>query len=1352
MDSTHPPTPDQPQDGDPPPPLFPARTLNINMFRTSTTQERAQLTPPPPTPPATPALIPVRLPPPSDMFPEKPLQPRPASVHQDAVMGPRRPPSSSDHVEIPPDYLPVCITNVDTGLAFQAFAVLDSGANGEVINVEFAKKLGCVIVPVPGLMTAFHADAKPFPRYAVRDPLLLSYGSHKVYFHPDVAPLVTTEYLILGRPMRQMLGISTGPIETDFPPVEDPDAPEPFMDLTVRHQRVSDTVTLSPQEEATRTTYRAQVTSLLMENARLVPVSSNITAPEALYHVEHLPGTTPAYVRQYPVKPHLQQYVDAQVRLWFENGKIRLWDPDLDGARPSYNFSLTCAVTRLPDGAIIKARVCADATQLNKGTPNEPHPLPIVQRLYSHMAGKRFHSSLDALQCFLQFPVEEGDQRKLAFTWHGRVFVFRCLIFGLKPASQFVQRVLSVLFSDMFDFLQIYIDDLIISSDDLEQHLEHLIRVIQRCNEINFLLSLDKSHLFMTELKALGNQVSGTQVLPDPEKVKVVMAFPVPTTRDQLIHQLSVANFNRKYIRDYSAITAPLDFLRSPKNPFIWTDAAAEAHKTLLYAMAHIPAQRFPDFSKPFAVTTDSSITGLGGVMWQPTYEGEFLTADNLITFCSRALLTYERRGSVYKLELAAILYCLRCFDDALSGTKFTLYTDCKALTYINTQEHGNRILDGWKAILDEYTFDIFHVQGSKNTLADALSRVYPTSWGIPPMSLAPRLQLDAPLPEDQPSTSRIVAAFQSSHGPAAAASSSAGAAPQEATALVHSSETLTGLPTPPLSPDTVLGTALLPLDAANIPAKAMKLATRMVTYKSPATPEHALLLVQDAHTFGHFGTRSVHAALKKAKWRWPGMNALVAQVCADCAQCRSWTQSKHAYAPLRSQPVNLPWDILQVDLITSFEVCEDGSRYILVTICTFTSFVLLQALPDKSAVTVADALWRTFAIFGPPKTLQSDNGTEFLNEIVQQLIEAHGIEHRLIAAYAPRMNGHIERMVAVVSTLVRKLAHETGRPWSTLLPTTQLMLNSKTRHLTGMAPFSMLINADADLFQSYTSDADPETFTEADITALVTREKYLFETVFPVITSRIKALQGRQEHIFDAKHLTITTTPPMGTLVMLLDHHRQGKSSPPYVGPYTLVRRTHAGLYTLRDGAGGIYPSDVPLDHLKILTGASVEDPSNTFYVDRLVGHKRVDGLMHYLVQWVGYAEPTWEPQQNIDDPSLIRAYFANLQVIPHSRDAAATTAAGKPRPRTAPPPVNFSVTPPPYADFDPTILPTFASVPSSGQTAAMAAPAMPNPPPPPKPPKPPKAAARLQPPAAPRSREERAANRFAALDPDAP
>ena len=122
-------------------------------------------------------------------------------------------------------------------------------------------------------------------------------------------------------------------------------------------------------------------------------------------------------------------------------------------------------------------------------------------------------------------------------------------------------------------------------------------------------------------------------------------------------------------------------------------------------------------------------------------------------------------------------------------------------------------------------------------------------------------------------------------------------------------------------------------------------------------------------------------------------MKAHVEALLQDCKACQAWTLGKHAFAPLRSSRVRLPWSQLQIDLLTSLPETSDGYKYVLV-ICVFSGFVLLRALRTKQAVEIGEALWLIFCDFGPPKVLMSDNEpTIMVSEVLEAIIERHGAE-----------------------------------------------------------------------------------------------------------------------------------------------------------------------------------------------------------------------------------------------------------------------------------------------------------------------------------------------------------------------
>ena len=145
-----------------------------------------------------------------------------------------------------------------------------------------------------------------------------------------------------------------------------------------------------------------------------------------------------------------------------------------------------------------------------------------------------------------------------------------------------------------------------------------------------------------------------------------------------------------------------------------------------------------PDFDKPFAVATDASNAGVGGVLYQPSPDGDgAITPDNIVMICSKILNPSQRNYSVYKKELFAIVYCLRKFHSYLYGRHFDLYTDHKPLTYMFVSETLSVPLQQWLDVIVSYSFQIHHRDGILNVLPDALSRVYAgqyeqSTWGIP--------------------------------------------------------------------------------------------------------------------------------------------------------------------------------------------------------------------------------------------------------------------------------------------------------------------------------------------------------------------------------------------------------------------------------------------------------------------------------------------------------------------------------------------------------------------------------------------------------------------------------------------
>jgi transposase InsO family protein len=564
------------------------------------------------------------------------------------------------------------------------------------------------------------------------------------------------------------------------------------------------------------------------------------------------------------------------------------------------------------------------------------------------------------------------------------------------------------------------------------------------------------------------------------------------------------------------------------------------------------------DSAKKIAITCDSSIVGVGACLFQPSFDDELPNPQNIIAFRSRSLKPYERRYPIYRLELLSLLFALHSFHDYVYGQQFIVYTDHKALSYMHTQPKLNRILSNWLDTILLYDFELRHLPGHMNDIADALSRAHQSSWG---------------------------------------------------------------LYTPPTS-------------------------SSFTSVNKVIISEDQLTLVKqqliDIHNFGHFGEKSVYMTAKKKGISAPNLIQLVKEVLQNCQTCNQWSLAQVVYEPLKPIFAKMPWDHVQIDLVTSFPTVNNLS-IILVVVDVFTSYTLLRALPDKNIASLSNALWNIFCDFDAPRILQSDNEPALASDIVENLIEQHGTEHRMISAYNPQANGKVEKFCQTVSDCLRKLLSGVSADWPTFLPFAQLCINNKIRDSTSATPFYLFFNRTFSEFQASTALSWP--ISQDDLHTWQLHQKKCMDELFPVIRQRIQKNQQQYSNSFNARKKMAKLLQP-DTVVMITDVHRSNKNEPRFVGPYVIVSRQEEGSYLVKDSAGAILKRSIPIQQMKVLSLIKESDLQDSYGVDFISAHRKKDGKTQYLVHWTGYDQPSWENVSNIEDHSLIKQYMATHSV----------------------------------------------------------------------------------------------------------
>ncbi|PNF16929.1 hypothetical protein B7P43_G03694 [Cryptotermes secundus] len=206
-------------------------------------------------------------------------------------------------------------------------------------------------------------------------------------------------------------------------------------------------------------------------------------------------------------------------------------------------------------------------------------------------------------------------------------------------------------------------------------------------------------------------------VKPDDRKIEAVVKFPIPQSRKDVKSFLGLAGYYHKFIADLSAIARPLTNLLKKENEWNWTEKEQTSFDLLKFKLTSTPLLQYPDFSKPFVLTTDASGYAIGAILSQGKL-GQYKP----IAYARRTLNKAELNYATVEKELLAIVWACKHFRPYLLGRKFQIVTDHKRLTWIfNVKDTSSRLMR-WKLLLEEYDYEIQHRAGHRNCNADSLS------------------------------------------------------------------------------------------------------------------------------------------------------------------------------------------------------------------------------------------------------------------------------------------------------------------------------------------------------------------------------------------------------------------------------------------------------------------------------------------------------------------------------------------------------------------------------------------------------------------------------------------------------
>lgn len=548
--------------------------------------------------------------------------------------------------------------------------------------------------------------------------------------------------------------------------------------------------------------------------------------------------------------------------------------------------------------------------------------MPLVDEILDELAGATFFSSLDMTAGYHQIRMKPGDEYKTAFKTHHGHYEFLVMPFGLTNAPATFQCTMnSILAPYLRKFAMVFIDDILVYSATLADHISHLRLVLTALRDHQFFLKQSKCKFAKSELSYLGHIITDAGVATDPSKVVAMLQWPVPTNFTELRGFLGLTGYYRRFVQHYGLLAKPLTNLLRQKQ-FHWTAAAQTAFQNLKTAMTTTPVLTLPRFDLPFEVETDASDGGLGAVLMQ---QGK------PVAYLSKALGEQNKHLSIYEKEFLALMMAVDRWRPYLQRAPFTIRTDHKALSFLEQQELQSDLQRKAMTKLMGLNYKIQYKKGKENRAADALSRRGHSSLATTVTEIIPS----------------------------------------------WIQEVINSYATDPAAQALLLKLAICSPDdqGYSLQQGLIKRHNQVWIGHNSALRTRMLSSFHDSAIGGHSGTLATYHRIKKFFY-WKGLKQDVVDYIQQCTTCQqAKIETSHPTGLL--QPLPTPttvWHDIAMDFIEGLP-SSDGFNTILVVVDRFSKMAHFIPLKHPfSALQVAQELLdQVIKLHGLPKTIVSD-------------------------------------------------------------------------------------------------------------------------------------------------------------------------------------------------------------------------------------------------------------------------------------------------------------------------------------------------------------------------------------------
>lgn len=375
-----------------------------------------------------------------------------------------------------------------------------------------------------------------------------------------------------------------------------------------------------------------------------------------------------------------------------------------------------------------KARMVINYKKLNDNTVFDGYFLPHKESLINWTRNKKIFSKFDCKSGFWQIKMHPESIQYTAFSTPQGQYEWLVMPFGLKNAPQIFQRKMDNIFRN-YDFIFVYVDDILILSDDIQSHLQHLDIFADLCIKKGLALSEKKSNLLQNQIEFLGMKIDGNGIELQSHILEKITAFP-----DKLIDKkqvqsfLGILNYASDFISNLAALRKPFQELLKKDRTFTFNKNLEDQVKSIKNRCKNLPKLQLPKEDDDLILETDASENYWSGVLKKVDYNLEReKIGESICRYCSGTFSDTQTRYHINEKELLAVIKSCQKFYYFLLPKRFLLRTDntqVKAFIKNNLPSKPEyKRLIRWQTLLSDYVFDIEIVKSDKNVLADFLTR-----------------------------------------------------------------------------------------------------------------------------------------------------------------------------------------------------------------------------------------------------------------------------------------------------------------------------------------------------------------------------------------------------------------------------------------------------------------------------------------------------------------------------------------------------------------------------------------------------------------------------------------------------